>query len=1033
MPGRLTMEQHAASRPEALKKERKQEHGTPVPTQIRKDHQPKLDGLPNGVQNDAQKNGVLTMNGSPITDGSDRLPPELEHYSDTYRPMGVLFERMAQQCHFDLLETINAMAEIGIPQTGPTANGISGQANAHPDSSDESLARKKRLMDFAFSQKDRFIKALVLTDWARNMKDIDKLIDLTVWLRKQDFAALGAVWGLSDMKRALVQAKMPNPNIEGALELLSTGRAPWMPDLGYIPPKPLTAQKLLKTLKDMNFTLTVRLNLHEELPRYFHDYSIASGRVTFVVPGEFEVDLSVADEDPESPFYFIDIRLLFSPAPPLPDGPLRAGLEGKVNEILAAGGLDACYNFLHGFVLTHKINVLKRQAYEMARSKWSECIRIEPVHRSLVVQYWTGQPGGPNWIELGIASGTHKRKRKTSEIQCRWFRRGKEVSDPGLVFEFTNLSMESILEQVIARHISGRLTVFRDQTLYLSRGSSAFSTDLRTSEVDPGQCSLSTRLSSAKPVVLRIEKVTGNIALSPPTPDSHKSETVWNQDPSRDAGPLLSDLHCKTLMREIREQAHRIGWIQHKTSDQKNIQALFKGDVGCRILFIKRGWGAKWTIAVTINLHGEKWWAAELGDGPGGQIIQNVYPLEIKGESISPISRDSLLRVEQVAVGIISLASLDRELRQLRVPHTFHRSTNEPTGAGPASTDILSLYINFPLLMHNGRPNSWKEWASGYLLLTHHGLSNPDPSQDQVARVRHIVKGTLSPAKAADLAQSIPEGNRIGDDVAFKNLGQFAILLRTTFGEAMIPKLKARLLSIDRVSTYINVLKARNYSLTYVSLSRLAFKYPSDANLIAELSFPSTDESGDGVRTRLTFSTEDGSVNPHSRIQIPLQQFLNMAPNRDVDPQAFVTFVSLLSFTLPLLRAFDRMTSIDQSSVSVTVHPHSASSYKILYRSPLPRVQFLVQAREKNGKYSWHIQDVGATQQDRDPGLSAALSEIWRGQGRNWIGLKTGAVACLGEIEELLGKVDEVVRRFRGEPAAAPPLQQTGPEVVVLD
>src|ERR1700722_6388022 len=111
----------------------------------------------------------------------------------------------------------------------------------------------------------------------------------------------------------------------------------------------MTAKELLKSLQNLNTLLSIRLNLHEydKIPLQFKDYSIKSGRVTFRVAGEFEVDLTIAEENPEKQFWFIDFRFLFTPAVSQLPEHLRYMIENRVNAALEKDGLAGCYKFLH--------------------------------------------------------------------------------------------------------------------------------------------------------------------------------------------------------------------------------------------------------------------------------------------------------------------------------------------------------------------------------------------------------------------------------------------------------------------------------------------------------------------------------------------------------------------------------------------------------------------------------------------------------------------------------------------------------------
>lgn len=241
MPGRLVMDQDAVQGHDALKKDSIQ-----PTTQPNGSTYPPL--MTNGVGHSgfANRNGATST--SPVDTASsqfnvgklkdampaqDPLPPELEHWAHTYVPMGQLLERVAQQCYSDLTETIEAMADIPVQQAPPATNGAGSHSpsNNPPDSSSGSVEKKLRLMNFAQEHKDRFIKALVLSDWARNMDDMDKLIELRMWLQQQDDASTLVAEAIVGLKNNMIPAKMPNPNIQGALELLSTGKAPWMPDV----------------------------------------------------------------------------------------------------------------------------------------------------------------------------------------------------------------------------------------------------------------------------------------------------------------------------------------------------------------------------------------------------------------------------------------------------------------------------------------------------------------------------------------------------------------------------------------------------------------------------------------------------------------------------------------------------------------------------------------------------------------------------------------------------------------------------------
>lgn len=192
----------------------------------------------------------------------------------------------------------------------------------------------------------------------------------------------------------------------------------------------MTAQELLEALRRINTLLALRLNLHDTVPFPLRNFFIRSGRATFRVKDEFDLDLSIGDQDPSSQLFFVDFRFLFSPAASEPPaGRSRDQIEFKVNGLLRDRGLRDCFDFLHDLVLTHKLSILRHQANEMARGHWSDHIKVEAIHRSLVVQYWLRRPGGKNWIEIGIRRGKEKHgEHLVSQLALRCFRAGREVS-----------------------------------------------------------------------------------------------------------------------------------------------------------------------------------------------------------------------------------------------------------------------------------------------------------------------------------------------------------------------------------------------------------------------------------------------------------------------------------------------------------------------------------------------------------------------------------------------------------------------------
>lgn len=1011
--------------------------------------------LANGVNHKVVED--IKMPSAEELEQSSRLPPELEHFTESYVPFGTLLERLAQQAYFDLNETIDGMADTAVQ---PQVNGAGAQSgHAAPDSSSTSVDKKLRLMNYAQNQKDRFIKALVLADWGRNMDDMNKLIELTMWLRRQDEMTQAASDGILGLKHNMIAAKMPNPNIEGALELLSTGKAPWMPDLGYIPPKPLTAQKLLQTLKDLDFVLSVRMNLHEEVPPQMSNYQIGNGRVTFEVAGEFEVDLATTDEDQTSPFYFIDMRFLFSPASPIKDDALRFEMESRVNEALAVKGLQGCYDWLHNFVLTYKINVLRGQAVELSRGKWDGCIRIEPVHRSLVISYWLDNAEGKNWLELGVASGKNAtisyKLDQSPRISCRWYRSGQEVTDHDLDFDTSDLSMESILNQVVARHSSVRLEAIRDSIGKLAQHGDALLQQLVASDSNPNPeaCYLRLRLESEAELQVFVEPIRGQLSIYPATMGFQKTaERTLAADTSITAGSVLCKVLCSTLLERIRKVAHGLKWMPVQREKQLNLKAIFGQDPVSMVVFRRDCWGSTWALAVTVNLgHGASWWIVEMSPGTDSQVVASAKPI-----GKAAFDRDALLALENSAVARISDACLRIELQRQyiacgQLPNTSIRDeplvkdsldqlepparqlnpsshareskpeVNRIRGSVTHDKDMSlpPLYIRPLDVLGDVARAGNHSCFTGFSKVIHDGFTTSAPESGVV----HRLKGLLQRATAQGLIKYLAQGST-DSDMRFQPNGIFEVTIIGPLGGAILPTIKAKLRAIQRLCSFVRIARTYHFGIVRATPTSLEFCYSQEPLEFAALD---VEDANDTTCTYLRlFSSlntkEEGHTNPHFRIRTFLQNSINApsATGHMPSEQSFESLCGHLRGTLPLLKTLNGLETADPA-FRRHFTAHGALQYRLIYSTPLPSITFAITARSKDGQVKWHVEEMRRSQGGNETLRARLRGQVWDSTGASWIGIRNSAVADVAGISDLLETIDGVVSSMDAAAANAKP------------
>jgi len=376
--------------------------------------------------------------------------------------------------------------------------------------------------------------------------------------------------------------------------------------------------------------LNVRLGVHEceKIPLAFSEYTIQSGRVTFRVEGEFEVDLTIGDEDFDKQFWFIDFRFLFNPAPAELSEPLRLVLEAKVNDVLSADGLAGCYKYLHEFVLTHKITEFWHQAVELSRTRWIETLKVERLNRAMAIQYWVNRPhsqGSKSWIILGVNTGAGPDgvpdPKSPSHLALRWFRDNKEVKDFDIPFSVDTISTEELLTTVIARHVEYLLGSIYSKLVAKPRFSQRQARlSLEISSTEPLDSSLEIQLFDRETATVRIDSMVGSFTMLPPSPHILDGQKRLNlsPNPAEDGPVTLEQLRWYYTLKDLSSRVKSIGWIMMKNlipaEELRNmVQAASQSREVFQATWLRKvGWAPQWFLVMTMSLGGDQWWLVEL-------------------------------------------------------------------------------------------------------------------------------------------------------------------------------------------------------------------------------------------------------------------------------------------------------------------------------------------------------------------------------------------------------------------------------------
>ena len=589
--------------------------------------------LTNGVSDDVaeeverQRQEILAEVASAGPQRLNDLPDEIQHITTGFVQLGPLISRLAQRSHNALQEKIAELARM--PFAAPTANGHKDGHDGPDDTSPENVEKKRNFLRFCVTQHEDWTKALVMTEVYKRMGYMTKLIDLNHHITLQKANYHEAVDSMIILRRNLTFARLPAADLKTGLLVLSQGTARWMPDIDFVAPPPLSPQEQLKWVDNINTLLSLRLNLedHDKIPHHFKDFTVGSGRVTFTVKGEFEVDLTIGDEDFGKQLWFLDFRFLFSPAPAqLSDG-LRDYLERQVNAVLAVDGLAGCYQFLHEFVLTHKINEIRRQANELRRSRWVDTLKVEQLNRAMAIQYWASRyppSGAKSWLIIGVHSGKQADRvpnpRCTSHLTLRWFRDGKEVKDANIPFDEEKLSAEDIVKTVLSNHIDHILSSIHTKLRAKPRFQKLqASLRLQLSGEVPMDSCLEVQLTHLDTVVMRIDPVTGAFSLAPQSRaiahgESRLNSGTGTKDAAEEGLAALDMLRSGYAYEELNRRSRGYGWVGTKNTIPADEQRqIVQTRENHQVVWFKRqDWDTKWQIMVCLSMSGDRWWLVEL-------------------------------------------------------------------------------------------------------------------------------------------------------------------------------------------------------------------------------------------------------------------------------------------------------------------------------------------------------------------------------------------------------------------------------------
>ncbi|KAI8957785.1 MED14-domain-containing protein [Daldinia sp. FL1419] len=977
------------------------------------------------------------------------LPDEIKHITDGFIPLSVLLSRLAQKTHNQLADEIVALAKMPAPASAINGNSSHISSTAD-DTSPENLSKKTRLLNFIQDKHAEWVKATVIARWSRNASSVSSLIDLHSLIRMEQKRYFDIIAILADHRWSLAFARLPNPDLRTALHVLSTGTATWMPDLGYINPPPVTPKEQLQWIENLNTLLSIRLNLedYDNIPYHFRNYTIESGRVTFKVPGEFEVDLTIADEDFEKQFWFIDFRFDFSPAPDELSDSLRMYLEGKVNEVLEKEGLKGCYKFLHELVLTHKITEYVRQSFELNRGRWVDTLKIERLNRAMAIQYWVGRypPEGPkSWIILGVNTGKKadapEDPKSTSYLTLRWFKDNKEVKDAEIPLDDAIISTEGLLNRVVGRHIEYILgsihAKLKPNGRFVKREAGLA---LSIQKDDPAQSSLMMQIGYERYLTVRISPITGLFSIKPQSNIALKGEYRLNfqsKDPTQEGVACLEGMRCHFVVEEIIRRGKSTGWFVCKAPVKADAvkETLKSRDIGQLVWLKRRGWTDQWYMMVNLSLSGDTWCLMGIQNSPTGDPrISSFTKLPLS--SYMPNFKDKFFSDLTIFTAAIITHITDiRALHQRRVKYCMIAGVNY---ALPSSLKVPAIFLRLTDILkppQSSEPDRRvASWAHDYVQILFRGASTPysKPQISNSDNGKEVLPMQNEPLHTFLEARiKVSEPGRFGllkghveRDVAFnRRLGVFALRLEEKIGCAILDTLAQRLQAIDRLADCINAIRRsdRDIICEDITLTKIVVSYTD-----RKKPRPGTTAQAPSHRWRATLELGPNGTrllldkgNPQLRA---LDLFRHLV-NSDLRSEKLPFF---LSSTLPIHRALDSVedawATIEMNNQGrVEVFVAHLDWFDIRYWLPPSRTShgprrltLQIQLKERRGGVEWVAErkEPGSIDQPDDE-FKQVLDRVWNADNKGWHSLQTAA-SCQTDhrIGDLIKAIDESIRRL---------------------
>ncbi|ODV91503.1 hypothetical protein CANCADRAFT_71762 [Tortispora caseinolytica NRRL Y-17796] len=531
--------------------------------------------------------------------------PKIPHVSENFVSFSLITSRVIDNFYTELSQLILTLPSL-------------------PDQ-----AKKRRILDFLVSCRQTFIKLLVLSKWSKSAPEVSRAIDVVSWLIGQRNCFINCVYALQELKVSLGPARLRNPDLQTALEVIMLGRTQ-LSTFDFIQADPLSPQSILDVLHELNMLIAFRLSLATDIPPKMRKYRIKNGRATFTVANEFEVDLGVVSDVENAPMFLIDFRFLFSPSRPLTDSS-RMMIEHKSNEILSGPTeypLTDLYNFLHSCIVDEQLQIYFQQGRVLEQGLWKHTLSMSfnTEEKILTFYYWKSNIAHSRYsITLSPASD--------EILEVVWKVDGTQ-KDHSIQLQKDVISTENLLKSIVALHSKQILADAYD--ILASSPQFLHSNDLKFNGTE-----IVAHITAHQVLKIIIQTVTGNVLFTPPLPGVHNIEQTINETNIHQPEAIAQGVTALThqlLSESIMQTAKVTGWEIHRLNTSRIEDVRKALNTKSRTIFsLHQGtWLSAWTVLCVLNEHSVDWYVARLVNGEDGWFVIFHEPLDLKLASPVP-------------------------------------------------------------------------------------------------------------------------------------------------------------------------------------------------------------------------------------------------------------------------------------------------------------------------------------------------------------------------------------------------------------